>query len=82
MALICQFKLNFQDIEQAFELDFKVYFAQELAVIKKLAQDGLLTLSDTQIQVQPIGRLLIRNICMVFDAYLGSITTNNYSAAI
>ncbi len=32
--------------------------------------DGLLTVTDQGIQVQTAGRLLIRNICMVFDKYL------------
>ena len=37
--------------------------------------DGLLTVSDKGIQVLPAGRLLIRNICMVFDKYLATKTT-------
>ena len=35
-----------------------------------MANDGLLTLDDTGIRVTEKGRLLIRNICMVFDRYL------------
>jgi oxygen-independent coproporphyrinogen-3 oxidase len=32
--------------------------------------DGLITMNADGIQVLPAGRLLIRNICMVFDRYL------------
>ena len=39
--------------------------------MKKFEDDGLLTVDDEWISVTPKGRLLIRNICMVFDRYLG-----------
>ena len=32
--------------------------------------DGLLELHEAGIHVTPAGKLLIRNICMVFDRYL------------
>jgi oxygen-independent coproporphyrinogen-3 oxidase len=35
-----------------------------------MAQDGLLSIDGPRIEVLPAGRLLIRNICMVFDRYL------------
>jgi len=34
-----------------------------------MQQDGLLTMSPQDIVVKPAGRLLIRNICMLFDRY-------------
>ncbi|MDC9726605.1 MAG: hypothetical protein PSN35_02070 [Candidatus Thioglobus sp.] len=37
--------------------------------------DGLLVLDAQSIKVQEKGKLLIRNICMVFDAYLASSKT-------
>ena len=36
-----------------------------------MEQDGLLQMTDQGIYVKAAGRLLIRNICMVFDRYLG-----------
>ena len=68
--LICDFELTFSEVEARFGLDFHDHFAAELADIAEMAADGLLTLSDDGIRVEPRGRLLIRNICMVFDAYL------------
>ncbi|MEW8298268.1 MAG: oxygen-independent coproporphyrinogen III oxidase [Candidatus Thiodiazotropha sp.] len=70
--LICHFYLPFADVEQRWDLVFNDYFANELESLKEMAADGLLTIDDKAIRVLPKGRLLIRNICMQFDAYLGS----------
>lgn len=82
MQLICHFELDIRQIEQQFGIEFNQYFNQELFNIRGLEQDGLLTMTEDKIIVSPVGRLLIRNICMAFDAYLGAMTMNNYSAAI
>ncbi len=69
-ALICNFSLNFADIEQLWQLNFREYFAEDLALLAPLAQDGLVDVDEKGIQVTAKGRLLIRNICMCFDIYL------------
>lgn len=68
--IICNFALNYAEIEQRFELDFKAYFAEALELLQPMAEDGLLSLHDNRLEVEAAGRLLIRNICMCFDAYL------------
>jgi oxygen-independent coproporphyrinogen-3 oxidase len=68
--LICHFDLNFKSIEQQFSINFADYFAAELNALLPMQTDGLLALSADGIQVLSAGRLLIRNICMVFDKYL------------
>jgi len=68
--LICHFDLSFVDIEQKFSINFADYFTQEIKVLESMQVDGLINLSVEGIQVLPPGRLLIRNICMVFDKYL------------
>jgi oxygen-independent coproporphyrinogen-3 oxidase len=68
--LICHFKLDIVDFEARWEIQFKQHFAAEILKLEEMVRDGLLTIDDQSIQVQPKGRLLIRNICMVFDAYL------------
>ena len=68
--LICHFKLDFGAIERAFGIRFADYFATELQGLREMEADGLLMLDDKGIRVQPAGRLLIRNICMLFDRYL------------
>ncbi|CAM3816471.1 oxygen-independent coproporphyrinogen III oxidase [Xenorhabdus thuongxuanensis] len=69
-ALICNFRLNFADIEQCYGLNFADYFAEDLQLLSPLAEDGLVELTESQIQVSPKGRLLIRNVCMCFDSHL------------
>ena len=68
--LICHFELNFSDIEQQFKIDFKQYFSSDLDALLAMQDDGLVELSSEKIKVLPVGRLLIRNVCMVFDRYL------------
>lgn len=69
-TLICHFALDFADINVELGIDCRDYFAKELRRLQPMQEDGLLEVSETGIQVLPAGRLLIRNICMVFDAYL------------
>ncbi|MGZ5011478.1 MAG: oxygen-independent coproporphyrinogen III oxidase, partial [Methylobacter sp.] len=68
--LICHFDLSFAAIEQQFIINFADYFAEELEALAPMQADGLLDLSKEGVKVLSAGRLLIRNICMVFDKYL------------
>jgi oxygen-independent coproporphyrinogen-3 oxidase len=70
MSLICRFSLDFQQIEQQFNIDFACYFGDELAVLRQMEADGLLQVREHRIEVLPAGRLVIRRICMVFDVYV------------
>jgi len=79
--LICHYYLDFSSIEAQFKINFSEYFSNELQKLKNMQQDGLLVLGETEITVQPIGYLLIRNICMVFDRYLGN-AKNRFSKVI
>ena len=68
-ALICNFRLEFREVESQWDLQFSDYFAEDLK-LPPLAKDGLVDVSESAVVVTPKGRLLIRNICMCFDAYL------------
>ncbi len=68
--LICHFYLDKTTIEQQYHIVFDDYFAQDLALLKPLESDGLVTIRQHVIKVQPKGHLLIRNICMCFDTYM------------
>jgi oxygen-independent coproporphyrinogen-3 oxidase len=68
--LICHFELLFASIEQRYSIVFKNYFSDEMQQLMVMEQDGLLTVTQDGIFVKAAGRLLIRNICMVFDKYL------------
>ncbi len=70
--LICHFYLDIADLEARFDIDFQDYFAREIERLRVMQEGGLVTLEEGSITVQPKGRLLIRNICMVFDHYLSA----------
>ncbi len=80
--LICDFALDFGSIASRHKIDFKNYFAAELEQIQAMQADGLLQLEDHSIKVNPGGRLLIRNICMVFDRYLPEAAQQRFSRVI
>jgi len=70
--LMCNFELPIASIEQAYPITFSEYFAAELEQLAVLVEDGLLTMDSEWLSVTLKGRLLIRNICMVFDRYLST----------
>ncbi len=80
--LICHFRLEFEPVEREFGIVFRDYFARELAELETQARDGLVRLTDTGVEVEPAGRLLIRNVCMVFDRYLREGEQKRFSKVI
>lgn len=80
--LICQFSLSFNDIQQYFSVDPKIHFQSELEELAPMIEDGLLLVNDDGIQIQNVGRLLIRRVCMVFDEYLRKGPRIAYSRVI
>lgn len=76
--LMCNFRLDVPSVEKRFAIDFDRYFENELAKLtaseSSPVADGLVTIDRDRIQVQPIGRMFVRNICMVFDKYLAART--------
>ena len=80
--LICNFSLKFEEIEQAFNIDFRGYFNELWPELEEMADDGLIELGSEAIIVLPAGRLLVRSVCMVFDAYLGQQNRQRFSRVI
>ena len=72
--LMCNFRLDVPEVERRFGIAFAQYFANELAVLTaaegSAAADGLVSVAPDRIEVEPLGRMFVRNICMVFDKYL------------
>ena len=74
--LICQFTLDLTEVERKFSIRFDDYFATEMQALQPLAADGLVVLRPSDITVTNAGRLLIRTVCMIFDAYLNKSAHN------
>jgi oxygen-independent coproporphyrinogen-3 oxidase len=70
--LMCNFELDFGALGERWRIDFTAAFGRELEQLAGLAAEGLLELGRDRLQVSARGRLLIRNICMVFDKYFGT----------
>jgi oxygen-independent coproporphyrinogen-3 oxidase len=86
MELMCQFELSQDEIESKYHLtcdrDFGKYFDSERVKLRQLQADGLLNIDHDRIEVTPVGRLLIRNIASVFDAYLKKQNIEKFSKAV
>ena len=80
--LICHFQLQFSDIEARFGIDFPEYFASCLPMLEQMARDGLIILTPGGIRVMAAGRLLVRSICMLFDAYQSDTSQQRFSRII
>ncbi|HTV98122.1 MAG TPA: oxygen-independent coproporphyrinogen III oxidase [Steroidobacteraceae bacterium] len=68
-AIMCHGSVDTAAIERASGIRFDAYFAPELERLKTLQADGLVALEDGRIDLTPVGRLLMRNVAMTFDAY-------------
>jgi oxygen-independent coproporphyrinogen-3 oxidase len=68
--LICHFRLDINRLEKQWDINFHQYFHAELEELQEMQDEGLISVHDDGIIVEDKGRMLIRNICMVFDAYL------------
>ncbi|MCX7595239.1 MAG: oxygen-independent coproporphyrinogen III oxidase [Fischerella sp.] len=69
MRIMSHTKLNKQDIENKYHICFDEYFSKEIKALKNLEADGLVTLSNHEIGITEIGRLLVRNIAVIFDPH-------------
>jgi oxygen-independent coproporphyrinogen-3 oxidase len=70
MAIMCQGALQYESIELAYMLDFKRYFADEMAALKALEKTDMLVLEEDGLQVTDTGWFFVRAVAMVFDKHL------------
>jgi oxygen-independent coproporphyrinogen-3 oxidase len=70
MALMCQGQVQFESIDLAYLIEFRSYFAKEMEALVALAEQGLVVLEDSGIQVTDKGWFFVRAVAMVFDRNL------------
>jgi oxygen-independent coproporphyrinogen-3 oxidase len=73
--LMCNFWTDLGD-------DGARYFASELERLRPFEDDGLLVRSGTQLELTALGRLFVRNVAMVFDAYLSRAAKPRFSRTV
>ncbi len=71
MRLMCDLSLDYRALSTTLGIDFPAHFAPELAAFAGPVADGLVNIDENMLAVTESGRLLIRNLAMTFDAYLG-----------
>ena len=69
-------RLEFAAIEAAHGVRFEEYFGAELAALEPLIADGLVERGARSLAITARGRLLLRNVAMVFDAHLPRLASS------
>ncbi len=70
VQLACSMGLDFLELYSRFHVRFHDTFAELIAPLEELAERGAVVLNDQSLQVTDIGRLLLSDICMLFDQVL------------
>ena len=79
--IMCNLKLDLDKVSEDLGIDAREYFKTDLPELNAMQDDGLIIIENDKYYVQDSGRLLIRNIGMVFDAYLRK-NDNRFSRVI
>ncbi len=70
MRIMCDMELDGSAIEAKHGIVFEEYFRNSLTKLEPLILDGLVERVQNRIRVVGMGRLIVRNIAMCFDAYV------------
>ena len=80
--LMCSGRVDIAAVEAEHSLDFWRYFADAVAPLQAMADDGLLVMDPSKLQITERGRLLMRNVAMVFDSYTSTTPQHRFSRVI
>jgi oxygen-independent coproporphyrinogen-3 oxidase len=81
MKLMCDLELDYDQLGSDLGIEFEDYFSEGLKLLDQPEADGLIVRTESGLRVTDMGRLLLRNLAMGFDAYLDS-ATNRFSKTI
>jgi len=82
MRLMCDMGIDFASLSALIGIDFTRYFADELNSLSDLEADGLIKTNAQGLIVTELGRLLIRNLAVRFDAYNAKRQATAFSKSI
>ena len=71
MELMANFSIDIKRVEAERNIIFREYFADAMEALLEFVEGDLVTITEDKISVSQTGTLLIRNIAMPFDAYMG-----------
>ena len=72
--LMCDGEIDLVALGRRYDLDAESYFAGELGRLDALAELASHDRAQHRIITTPMGKLLVRNVCMVFDRYFQEAT--------
>jgi oxygen-independent coproporphyrinogen-3 oxidase len=82
MQLMCNLDVRFSEIEAAHAIRFVDAFEPELERLREFERDGLVMIGNDRLQVLAPGRMLVRNIAMVFDRYSKTPSPGRHSSTV
>jgi len=82
ISLMCHGRIDFAEMEQRYGIAFKDYFAESLAQLGEHVTDGLVEIRNDALVLMPQGHLMMRNVAMAFDAYLGGEQRGRFSRTV
>lgn len=71
-AIMCRGLLDMAEVERRHGIRFGDYFADTVAPLNQMVDDGLVRIDGQKLRVTPTGRFLVRSVARLFDAYNGS----------
>jgi oxygen-independent coproporphyrinogen-3 oxidase len=80
--IMCHAMVDKTAISLRFNIEFDRYFADELPKLNGFIDDDLVANLPHAVLISDRAQLVLRSICMVFDAYLGLKTRQKFSATI
>jgi len=80
--LMCDARVDLAQLGRDHALDAPSYFARELAALAEVHDLAHYDPGDATIRTTALGRLLVRNVCMVFDRYLAPASAARFSSTI
>jgi oxygen-independent coproporphyrinogen III oxidase len=69
-GVMCNFYVDLEKACTPFHVDPRQHFSRELEELEPLEELGLVRRQDLILELTSLGRVLVRNVAMVFDAYL------------
>lgn len=86
MQMMCNLALRFSEIEAAHAIRFADAFELELELelerLREFERDGLVMIGSDRLRVLAAGRMLVRNIAMVFDRYSRTQSPGRHSPPV
>jgi len=70
MRVMCDLEVDYAAIGHRFGISFHAYFPDTPNRLQPFVDDGLVELDERGFRVIGLGRLIVRNIAMIFDAYI------------